>query len=188
LPPDEPIFHYAYGYCWLCCVGWAFAVVSANSNPKLCVISTPVASCDEDEGDDWTRFHRSVWGTMEHVFRHPFALNYAPHLYYFVRDWNYKSWVECAFNLRVGKMSKEFFDYGEKDTRPPFRFGSLLRSGGLVYLDYADDYTRPPYRLGSLLRSVRLFCRWAFLRINSPVAFSLYSRLQTAAAAARKHL
>ena len=162
LPPNEPIFHYAYGYGWIW-LGWAYAVVAANPNPKLCVISHPLASCDEEETNDGTRFGRTVWAEMEHVFRHPFVLNHAPHLYDYWRDWGYQYWVNSAFDMKSGKLPKEFFDYGRNDMRPPFRFGSLLRGR-------------------------RLLCRWACVRINSPVVLRFYNYLEAGEGAIRKRL
>jgi glycosyltransferase involved in cell wall biosynthesis len=186
LPPNEPIFHYAYGYCWIW-LGWAYAVVSANPNPKLCVISRPLASCDEDETDDGTRFGRTVWAQMPHVFRHPFVLENAPHLYHNCRDWVYKNWIRAAFKVRLGQTPKEFFDYKHEGVRPPLRFSSLLRSGRLEFFDRAhEDTPPPPYRFGSLLRTGRVICRWVCLRINSPIAFRLCSHLETAATAIAK--
>jgi hypothetical protein len=147
VPPEDSIFHCAYGYGWSW-LGWSFAVLAQSPKPKMVVISEPMASSDDEETMDGTRFGFAIWHQFANVYRHPFVQNYAPELYLEIEHWVYSYWVNAFYDVRRGRMPASFFE--------GFAFGG-----------------RPPFRLRALLKDRMLFLKWVASRLNVTVVYKL---------------
>ncbi|MCG2712461.1 MAG: glycosyltransferase family 2 protein [Candidatus Omnitrophica bacterium] len=94
----------------------AFSVIHASKHPKLCVVSQPLASCDEDYMK--FTFDPKLFFEVYKIFYHPFVLKYLPGLAERKKDRSYCDGMQFIFAAKMGTLitsKPELLDSGFRD-------------------------------------------------------------------------
>jgi hypothetical protein len=99
-------------------VSLSFSVVGASIQPKLCIISQPLATCDED----YFKLDFSPKVTLEtyKLFYHPFVRKYLPNLAESKINNSYITMIEALYKVKLGTFivsDPDLCDKTIKDTR-----------------------------------------------------------------------
>ena len=105
----------------------AYSVLEASKQLKLCVISEPLATCDEDYIE--FNFDPQVFLEMYKVFYHPFVLKHLPSLPRSRRDSSYYNMVQFLFAVKTGSLIVDDFQlYDQAIKNVEIRMVALLKN------------------------------------------------------------
>lgn len=79
-----------------------YTVLQKARTPKLCVISEPLAGCDEDF--NMVRFSPETWGNAWVVFQHPYVREAAPYLEMVKRRDAYYDQIQALVAVKAGTL------------------------------------------------------------------------------------
>ncbi len=79
-----------------------YTLLQKSTAPKLCVISTPLAGCDEDFNK--IRFSPETWGNAWVVFQHPYVRKVAPGLEKVKRRDAYYDQIQALVAVKAGAL------------------------------------------------------------------------------------
>lgn len=82
-----------------------YTVLQKSISPKLCIISEPLAGCDENFNQ--IRFSPETWGNAWVVFQHPYAKKMAPFLEKIKRQEGYYDQIQALFAVKSGALKVE---------------------------------------------------------------------------------
>lgn len=98
-----------------------------NSNPRLCIISKPLATCDEDYNlFDYTP---GTFRDMYKIFYHPFVIKNYPEYAEIWKDRSYYHEIMMLFGIKIGTIltqNMEIYDKGIREIE--FRMLSLTKN------------------------------------------------------------
>lgn len=115
---------YENGYYW---IDLCYSILAAVSKPRLCIISQPLACCDEEFNN--IRFEASVCLERYGIFYHPFVLAYLPNLVNESRRQSYYDVIQLMFAVKMGTITSETPLLFEKEIKVlQFRALPLLMS------------------------------------------------------------
>jgi glycosyltransferase involved in cell wall biosynthesis len=108
-------------------VSLGFTLMQKARQPRLCVISEPLAGCDEDFSV--VRFSPETWGKAWEVFRHPFVRKVSPYLEVTKRRESYYAQIQMLVAVKAGKILVSDIDSYDRFIRDlDVRWASLLRN------------------------------------------------------------
>lgn len=125
-----------------------YSVMASLKNPRLCVISKPLASCDNDFSN--IRFGAQIYLRMYSIFEHPFVLEHLPCMLDESRIQSYYGCIQLMFSVKMGSIK----------TDDPQHFDNEIRS-----LEFK-------YRL--LMRNPRAFIQYLLLKFKLVGVFKIY--------------
>ncbi|MBI5890592.1 MAG: glycosyltransferase family 2 protein [Nitrosomonadales bacterium] len=103
---------YENGFYW---IDLCYSIIAASSQPKICVISEPLASCDE--GFNNIRFDASVCLERYSIFYHPFVRAHLPNMADVSRRQSYYDVIQLMFAVKMGAINSENPELFEKEIR-----------------------------------------------------------------------
>lgn len=106
----EPL--YENGFYW---IDLCFSVISADSEPRLCIISQPLASCDDDFCN--IRFGPSVFLRAYTIFNHPFICAHLPNMAEESRIKSYYDTIQLMFAVKMGSLKSDDPSIFEREIR-----------------------------------------------------------------------
>lgn len=83
-------------------IALGYSILRNVDSPKLCVISEPLASCDEDF--NLVRFTPETWGNAWVVFKHSFVKKLFPHLELIKRQEAYYNQIQALVAVKAGAL------------------------------------------------------------------------------------
>ena len=96
-------------------VDLSYSVLGLRDKPKLCIVSEPLSTCD----DDYIKFDfpPGVFKDMYKVFYHPFVLKYHPDM---IKKWRFRSYymeIESLFAIKTGALITDKMDVYDRGIR-----------------------------------------------------------------------
>ncbi len=139
---------YENGFYW---IDLCYSVLFAAIKPRLCIISQPLACCDDDFMN--LRFGPSVFLRAFTIFQHPFVCAHLPNMAEEYRVLSYYSAIQLMFAVKMGSLRAEDAVSFEKEMK-------TLRI--------------PPY---ALLRSPRALMQYLALRLKLVPLYKIYKKM-----------
>lgn len=137
---------YENGFYW---IDLCYSIINAtNNNPQLCVISQPLASCDEEFNN--IRFEASVCLERYNIFYHPYVRAHLPFMVDESRRQSYYDVIQLMFAVKMGTIISEKPEVFEKEI-------AALR-----------------FRILPLLKNPRSFFQYILLKLNLVFLFKSY--------------
>ena len=93
---------YENGFFW---IDLCFSIVAATKEPRLCIISRPLASCDDDFNH--IRFDPRVFLESYKVLEHPFVKKFCPDMAKRYRATSYIDAIQLMFAVEMGSIKPE---------------------------------------------------------------------------------
>ena len=90
---------YENGFYW---IDLCFSVISSVSKPRLCIISQPLASCDDDFSN--IRFGPNVFLKSYSIYLHPFVCQNLPNMAEEYRIKSYYDAIQLMFAVKMGSL------------------------------------------------------------------------------------
>lgn len=103
---------YENGFYW---IDLCYSIIAASNQPRLCIISQPLASCDEEFGN--IRFAPSISLQMYTIFCHPFVRAQLPNMATESRVLSYYNAIQLMFAVKVGVIVSENPELFDKEIR-----------------------------------------------------------------------
>jgi len=101
---------YENGFYW---IDLCYSVISAANEPRLCIISQPLASCDNDFCN--IRFGPNVFLGSYTIFNHPFVRAHLPNLADERRVKSYYDTIQLMFAVKMGSLKSEDLSLFERE-------------------------------------------------------------------------
>lgn len=109
---DELKPFYDNGYFWL---DLSYSILAANPGPRICIISQPLASCDEEFNN--IRFGPDVFLRSYTIFDHPFVRSYLPNKSKEARIRSYYDAIQLMFEVKMGALKSDNQPLFEKEIK-----------------------------------------------------------------------
>lgn len=93
---------YGNGFFW---IDLCYSVVSTANKPRLCIISRPLASCDDDFRN--IRFPASIILNWYTIFYHPFVRAHLPNMVEESRTHSYYDVIQLMFAVKMGSIKSD---------------------------------------------------------------------------------
>lgn len=138
---------YENGFYW---IDLCYSIIAASSQPKICVVSEPLASCDEDFNN--IRFGAGVSLQMYKIFYHPFVRAYLPKMVAESHILSYYNAIQLMFAVKMGSIKPD----------NPALFEKEMKSLGIM-----------PY---PLFKSPRAFAQFLLIKLNLVCIFKMYRK------------
>ena len=93
---------YENGFYW---IDLCYSVISAANKPRLCIISQPLASCDDDFSN--IRFSPSVFLKSYSICLHPFVCEHLPNMAEEYRVKSYYDAIQLMVAVKMGSIKSD---------------------------------------------------------------------------------
>jgi glycosyltransferase involved in cell wall biosynthesis len=93
---------YENGFFW---IDLCYSIIAASKRPQLCVISKPLARCDDDFGN--IRFGPNLFLKSYSIFLHPFVLRNLPNMAEERRTKSYYDAIQLMFAVKLGSLKSD---------------------------------------------------------------------------------
>jgi glycosyltransferase involved in cell wall biosynthesis len=93
---------YENGFYW---IDLCFSVISAGTEPRLCIISEPLASCDDEFIN--IRFGPSVFLNSYSIYLHPLVCRTLPNMAEEYRIKSYYDTIQLMFAVKMGSLKSD---------------------------------------------------------------------------------
>lgn len=144
-------------------ISLSFSVVGASIQPKLCIISQFLATCDED----YVKFNFDPNNFLEmyKLFYHPFVMKYLPNLAKSKIDYSYIIMIEALYAVKLGTIivsEPGRYDKAIKNTK--IRLFALLKVPGvfrhliLMKFNLVKKYKRISWIFNLPIDLIEKFC------------------------------
>ena len=105
-----PFYENGYFFVDLC-----YSVISTADKPRLCIISQPLATCDDDYIN--IRYGTGIFLGMFNIFYHPFVRTHLPNMAKEYRIQSYYSAIQLMFAVKMGSLKSDDPAFFEKEIR-----------------------------------------------------------------------
>jgi len=109
---DELAQFCGHGYYFVCL---CYSILSISKHPRLCVISEPLASCDDDYIN--ISYGPTVFLDMYKVYLHPFVVRYLPDIAKEQCKASYYSAIQLMFSVKMGTIISDDEDRFNREIR-----------------------------------------------------------------------
>ena len=103
---------YENGFYW---ISLCYSIISVINNPRLCIISKPLASCDDDFSN--IRFGPGVFLKSYTIFLHPFVCKNLPYMAEEYRNKSYYDSIQLMFAVKMGSLISDDFYMFEREIK-----------------------------------------------------------------------
>lgn len=103
---------YENGFYW---IDLCYSVIASVLKPKVCVISEPLASCDDEFNN--IRFGASVLLNMYGMFYHPYVSDHLPNMAEESRVQSYYGAIQLMFAVKMGSINSDDPGLIDKDIK-----------------------------------------------------------------------
>lgn len=144
-------------------ISLSFSVMGASIQPKLCIVSQELATCDEDYVK--FNFDPKIFLEMYKLFYHPFVMKYLPNRAKSEIDSSYYKMIEALYAVKLGTIivsEPGRYDKAIKNTK--IRLFALLKVPGvfkhliLMKLNLVKKYKRISWIFNLPIDLIEKFC------------------------------
>jgi glycosyltransferase involved in cell wall biosynthesis len=100
------------GFFW---IDLCYSILLESDNNILCVISKPLASCDDDFIN--IRFDPNVFLYFHNVYKHPYVVQYLPKMSEEFRACSYYNTIQLLFAVKVGALKADDPDLYDREIK-----------------------------------------------------------------------
>jgi len=145
-------------------IDMAYTVMAHSQTPKLCIISEPLATCDED----YMKIYATpeIWNGLWKVFLNPFVVKHSPHLARSRQRESYYTLISVLFAIKIGKYLID--DYG----------GEYLPPGHADMRCYDKSIHELDWRMDWLVKAPKQFIKFILLKTRLTFLYFIYEKIK----------